>query len=157
MALTIVPGRGHKHTPHCQVCGLRLARPQRTGGATATPATRPPCSTPRPQDWKLVAWMAPDDAAGVIEIQLGMGKGSGGRGRAPLAGDRYTDALRRFANSILLYARDYDAVARGEVPSGLADDDEIPTGPVLAPVPLQPCRSCGELSPWPFCSECEPF
>lgn len=80
-----------------------------------TPATRPlqVSSAPRPSDVRLLVHVAPDAVLGCIDVQLGYGKGSAGRGRRPRDdARRYADTLRRIANHLRAYAADYEAAAQ---------------------------------------------
>jgi len=79
-----------------------------------TPTTRPlqVTSAPRPGDARLLVHVAPDAPLGCIEVQLGYGKGSAGRGRRPLDdARRYAAILRRIAAHLSAYASDYEAAA----------------------------------------------
>lgn len=80
----------------------------------ATPATRPlqVSSAPRPSDVRLLVHVAPDAPLGCIDVQMGYGRGSAGRGRRPLDdARRYADTLRRIANHLRAYAAAYEAAA----------------------------------------------
>ncbi len=79
-----------------------------------TPTTRPlqVTSAPRPGDARLLVHVAPDAPLGCIDVQLGYGKGSAGRGRRPLDdARRYADTLRRIATHLTAYAADYEDAA----------------------------------------------
>ncbi len=81
--------------------------------ATTTPAAPlQVTSAPRPGDARLLVHVAPDAPLGCIDVQLGYGKGSAGRGRRPLDdARRYAATLRRIAAHLSAYAADYEAAA----------------------------------------------
>jgi hypothetical protein len=136
------------------------ATAQTSGRATTSFSTATPlriATEPRPRDWRLLVHVAPDAPLGFCEVLLAQGRGCRGRGRRPLDDARtYADALRHIAQHLLAYATDYERAALED-----AEDDEQQAALVLTPAPqqptLQPCASCGTLSPWPACAECEPF
>lgn len=105
--------------PLCQLCGLRLARRRASGNTPAAPACLPVSTAPMAADWRLIVHVAPDAPLGFADVQLGMGKGSGGRGRRPLDDARcYADTLRRIANHLQAYAADYEAAAADDTAMG---------------------------------------
>jgi hypothetical protein len=83
--------------------------------SSATAAPLQISHTPRLGDIRLVASVAPDAPRGHIDVLVGLGRGSKGRGQR--IGDdpaAHVAAVREVALHLWRYARDYEAAARAD-------------------------------------------
>jgi len=123
------------------------------------PPTRPlqVSTAPRENDIRLSVHVAPGAPLGACEVQLGLGRGSKGKGQR--AGDDHAlhvASVRRLAEDLKAYAHDYEQAALAEDPAGwwerlaVATDSVRPGRTTLCP--------CGEpATNAEHCATCIPF
>jgi len=114
-------------------------------------------TAPRENDIRLSVLVAPGAPLGACEVQLGLGRGSKGKGQR--AGDDHAlhvAAVRRLAEDLKAYAHDYERAALAEDPAGwwerlaVAADSVRPGRTTACP--------CGQpTTNSEYCATCIPF
>jgi len=114
-------------------------------------------SAPRQGDIRLSVSVSPDAPLGQCDVQLGLGRGSKGKGTRP--GDDHAlhvAAVRRLAEDLKAYAQDYEQAALAEDPTGWGERLAVATASVRPDwTTLCPC---GEpTTNTEHCATCVPF
>jgi len=114
------------------------------------------CTAPRPSDIRLHIAVAPDAPLGQCDVQLGLGKGSKGKG-ARVGDDPavHVSTVRALAAHLLAYAAHYEQAAATEEP-------DWPARLAIAAAAVRPGRStlcpCGQpTTNTEYCDGCIPF
>ncbi len=127
---------------------------------STTPPTRPlqVSTAPRPSDIRLSVHVAPGAPLGQCEVQLGLGRGSKGKGLRP--GDDHAlhvAAVRRLAQDLAAYAHDYEQAALAEDPGGWWERLAVAAAAVRpSRTTLCPCGRPTTINT-ECCSDCIPF
>ena len=126
--------------------------------ATTTTMPRRGPRPAKPGSIRLSVQVNPADCLGQCDVQLGLGRGSRGKGVRP--GDCHAvhvAAVRRLADDLVAYARDYERAALAEDPFGWWERLAIATGGVRPGRGTTLC-ACGQpTTDGESCDDCMPF